>query len=71
MKEAFPGAEIVQDRVDNYPIRVIVSAEVNGQKMEVWSGRQQSLFSKYTSERKQAMAAIVQNLEDLKEDFDL
>lgn len=71
MKQAFPGAEIVQNCVDVYPVHVIVSAEVSGQKMEVWSGRQQSLFGKNASQREKSMAEIGQNLADLKEDFDL
>jgi hypothetical protein len=54
-----------------YPIKVIISAEIKGQKLEVWSGRQQSLFSKYASKRSEAIGIITESLEDLKEDFDL
>jgi hypothetical protein len=54
-----------------YPIKVTVSAEVSGQKLDIWSGRQQSLFRKYGSERMRSIAAIKAALEDLKEDFEL
>ena len=71
VRTVFPGAEIIQDRVDVYPIRVIVTAHLNGKNMEVWSGRQQSLFSKYYTEREKSMAEIIELLKGLKEDFDL
>jgi hypothetical protein len=71
VKKAFPGAEIIEKCVDVYPVRVIVSAEVSGQTMEIWSGRQQSLFGKNASQRTKTMAEIGQGLADLKEDFNL
>eukprot|EP00526_Cylindrotheca_closterium_P027512 CAMPEP_0113654372 /NCGR_PEP_ID=MMETSP0017_2-20120614/29121_1 /TAXON_ID=2856 /ORGANISM="Cylindrotheca closterium" /LENGTH=39 /DNA_ID=CAMNT_0000567515 /DNA_START=232 /DNA_END=351 /DNA_ORIENTATION=- /assembly_acc=CAM_ASM_000147 len=39
--------------------------------MEVWSGRQQSLFSKYYTERERSMGEITEMLNGLKEDFEL
>ena len=74
MRGAFPESEIVENRVDAYPIRVIVTAEVDGnakQPVEVWSGRQQDLFSKYAERRENAMRGIHSSLEDLKKDFGL
>lgn len=71
VKNVFPGADIVQDCVNVYPIRVIVTAHLNGKNIEVWSGRQQSLFSKYYSEREKSMSEITELLEGLKSDFDL
>jgi hypothetical protein len=67
----FPQALVIKNCVDVYPIKVIVSGEVNGQKLDIWSGRQQSLFRKYAKERTQSIAAIKAALEDLKEDFQL
>ena len=34
------------------------------------SGRQQALFRKYRADREKAIKEMVQNLEDLKEDFE-
>jgi len=50
---------------------VIIEAEMNNQKLQVWQGRQQDLFRKYASKRTSAMKQIVSGLEDLKQDFDL
>lgn len=70
VKEVFPGAQIVANRTDNYPIRVIVSAAFSGTNVEIWSGRQQDLFSKYGAKRKQAMQTMKNNLNDLKEEVE-
>ena len=67
MKKVFPSSQIIENRVDKYPIRVIVTAhseEDNG--LEIWSGRQQDLFSKYKSKRINAMKEINSSLEGLK-----
>jgi len=61
----------LQNRVDVYPIKVTVSADINGTKLVVWSGRQQNLFSKYGAKRAKSMQEIKLNLEDLKEEYDL
>ena len=58
------------NRVDVYPIKVIVTAKVGGTTVKVWGGRQQSLFRKYRADREKAMAEMIQNLEDLKADFE-
>ena len=71
MKAVFPGAEIVENRIDEYPIKVAIKADINGTKMDVWTGRQQNLFSKYASKRRASIAEIKANLNDLKEEFDL
>jgi len=66
----FPGSRIVQNQVDSYPIKVIVTAELPGSKpMTIWSGRQQDLFGKYASKRAKSMEAIQANLRDFKEEF--
>jgi hypothetical protein len=49
---------------------VIVTAQVGNSKLEVWSGRQQDLFSKNGAKRTQTMKTIKANLEMLKEDFE-
>lgn len=69
VKEVFPGAQITANRTENYPIRVSVSASVDGTKVEVWSGRQQDLFRKYGAKRQKAMETMKNNLNDLKEEF--
>jgi hypothetical protein len=57
--------------VDVYPIRVSIQAEIRGQKLSVFSCKQQDLFRKYSSRRQKAIQDIKALLEDLKEDFDL
>jgi hypothetical protein len=50
---------------------VSIKADLNGTKLEVWSGSQQSLFRKNATLRKASIAAIHENLEHLKEfDFE-
>ena len=73
VKQVFgPDATIIRNCVDAYPIRVIVSAEMQGiGKLELWSGRQQSLFRKYGEQRRKSMSDIKAILEDLKDEFDL
>jgi len=58
---------VIENRVDEYPIRVTVSAQTDDDnQQEIWSGRQQDLFSKYAAKRKKAMAAIEANLLEFK-----
>lgn len=71
MKDIFPGAEIIENRIDEYPVKVVIKAELNGAKMDIWSGRQQNLFRKYAAKRRESIAEIQANLNDLKEEFDL
>jgi hypothetical protein len=54
-----------------YPVKVTVSAEVNGTKKYIWSGKQQHLFGKYATQRAQSMAAIEAKLQELKDEFDI
>lgn len=72
VREVFPGSEIVPNRTDAYPIRVVVTAETGGNKggVEIWSGRQQNLFGKNRSKREQSMAEIKSKLNELKVKID-
>jgi len=60
----------VENRVDVYPIKVAVTADVPGSNkpMTIWSGRQQDLFGKYASKRAKSMETIKANLRDFKEE---
>jgi hypothetical protein len=71
VEAVFPGADIVEKCVDVYPVKVIVSAKVNGQSMSIWQGRQQDLFRKYAAKRSKAVEDIKAKLEILKEKMDL
>ena len=66
MKKVFPSSQIIENRVNKYPIRVIVTAAHTDNVVEIWSGRQQDLFSKYKSKRINAMKEINSSLEGLK-----
>jgi len=70
VRAVFPGCKIIENRVDVYPVKVIVTAELGGRgrPMEIWSGRQQNLFSKYASKRSTSMTQIKENLKMFKED---
>jgi len=68
VQEAFPDSKVTANGTNNYPIKVIVTAEYGGQKTEIWSGRQQSLFRKNGKQRDQSIAEIKRNLNDYKED---
>jgi hypothetical protein len=57
--------------VDVYPIRVSIQAEIRGQKLSIFSCKQQDLFRKYSSRRQKAIQDIQAVLQDLKEDFHL
>jgi len=49
---------------------VTVSASSDGSNVEIWSGRQQDLFSKYAAKRSKAMQVIKNNLSALKDQLD-
>jgi hypothetical protein len=77
VEAVFPGCMIVQNRVDAYPITVTVSGRLAEQERSgeddqnkptviIWTGRQQDLFRKYASKRKQAMEKMRKNLLDFK-----
>lgn len=71
MKAVFPKAQIIEKRIDTYPVMVVIQADLNGTKLEVWSGRQQSLFRKNAALRNKSIEAIQESLEHLKEfDFE-
>ena len=55
------------NRNNNYPIKVIVTANVGGQEEQIWQGRQQDLFRKYSSNRQKAMAEIAAKAKELRE----
>ncbi|OEU14375.1 hypothetical protein FRACYDRAFT_188136, partial [Fragilariopsis cylindrus CCMP1102] len=68
VKKVFPSSQIIENRVNKYPIRVIITAHTSDDDdaVEIWSGRQQDLFSKYKSKRINAMKEINASLEGLK-----
>jgi hypothetical protein len=67
----FPGAIIISNLVQISPPYVTVNAELDGMKMDVWSGKQQHLFERNATERAQSMAEIEANLQDFKDEFDI
>ena len=69
MLEGWPGIKIIENRIDSYPVRVTVTANVNGKDWEIWKGRQQDLFRKYGAKRTRSMAAITMATEELKEEL--
>ena len=63
----FPNAEIISNRTNAYPIRVVVAAHTGSESdVIVWEGRQQSLFLKNRSLRIESMNAIKTHLVQLK-----
>lgn len=64
LRRVFPDAPVIENCVDKYPIRVIVAAE---NYQNIWSGRQQDLFSKYATKRTAAMADIETALQEFKQ----
>lgn len=62
LRKVYPDAPVVENRIDNYPIRVTISAD----SQKIWSGHQRNLFSKYASNRTQAMADIEASLKEFK-----
>ncbi len=69
IRSVFPDATIVPNCVDQYPIKVNISARIGSTVVKVWEGRQQDLFRKYASKREQARSTIIQNLNEMKEDL--
>jgi hypothetical protein len=68
VKDIFPDSNIEPHVTDNYPIRVIVTAQLlaNGTTVEIWSGPQQSLFRKNGVKRDQSIATIKSSLTKLR-----
>jgi len=56
-----PDANVVGNRTNNYPIKVIVTADDE----TLWQGRQQDLFRKNSSKRKASMEAIAAKAKEL------
>lgn len=65
IRSVYPKAVIEANRTDNYPIRVIVTVNVGTKTVEAWSGRQQSLFRKYSSQRTKSIAEIKANVKSV------
>ena len=63
IKQGYPGAEVVGNRTNNYPIKVIVTVDDE----TLWQGRQQDLFGKNSSKRKKSMEEIAAKAKELKE----
>jgi hypothetical protein len=72
VRQVFPGSEVVANRTEAYPIEVKIHAETGSKKkgVEIWSGRQQSLFQKNCKQRDKSMKDIVANLNILKEELE-
>ena len=69
VRSVFPDAQITPNCVDEYPIKVNITAKIGSTVVKVWEGRQQDLFRKYASKRKQAQDKIIANLDELKNDL--
>lgn len=69
LKSIFPDADIKIYSVNKYPIQVTIEAVLNGNKMRIWKGRQQDLFSKYATKRKETMEIIKENLRIFQEEM--
>jgi hypothetical protein len=70
VSSVFPDATVTANCVDVYPIKVIIEAKTGSTKVIIWQGRQQDLFRKYASKRKQAQNAIIASLNELKESLE-
>lgn len=66
VRAIFPDAAIQNNRTENYPIRVIVTADVDDKPVEIWSGRQQDLFRKYAAKRSKCVEEMKRKLLELK-----
>mmetsp|Transcript_46261 Transcript_46261/g.51597 ORF Transcript_46261/g.51597 Transcript_46261/m.51597 type:complete len:87 (-) Transcript_46261:227-487(-) len=68
VQDVFPESEIIENCVDKYPIKVIVTARISTQdkKIEIFKGKQQDLFSKYQTKRTRTMKQIQASLEEFK-----
>jgi len=82
VRKVFPGSNIVANCVDKYPIKVIVTAELDDEQQKaeqtasgkknivVWSGSQRNLFRKYSTQRRQSIEEITKNLQQLEEQLE-
>ena len=68
IKEIFPNSKVTPNGTNNYPIRVKITAEYGGQKVDIWSGSQKDLFRKYGAKRQRSMEQIKEYLTEYAED---
>jgi hypothetical protein len=70
VREIFPTAMILGHRKRQFPIQVSIKVEYAGQQeIEIWSGEQESLFSKYPRRRRETMSAIRKKLTNWQNEF--
>ena len=69
VNDVFPDSTVTPNGTNNYPIKVVISAEHGGQKVDIWSGRQQDLFRKYATKRDKSIAEMKRNLSEYRADF--
>lgn len=69
IRDVFPDCEIVPERTNAYPLKVVIAVESpgEGEKVIVWSGKQQNLFEKYQNKRSKCMQRIKSKLTGLRE----
>lgn len=70
VKRVFPDASIHPNKVDVYPIKVTVNAKTESSIVQIWSGRQQSLFRKNRANRDKSMQEMNAQLIDFKESLE-
>ena len=66
MKQVFPQAQIVPQRVDEYPITVTIFSSAfnnneNDPPLVLWTGSQRDLFRKYAPARRRSQSQIADN----------
>lgn len=66
VKAVFPDAKIIENRVDEYPIKVDVSVRIQGEMTTIWSGSQKNLFRKYGAARTKSIQEIKQSAQQIK-----
>jgi len=69
IRDVFPNCEIIPNRTNAYPLRVIITVEVpeGDAAVLVWSGKQQNLFEKCQNTRRKCMHRIKSKLTGLRE----
>ena len=70
ISSVFPSSPISVTCVDDYPVKVVISAKNGAQVLKVWEGSQKKLFKKYRRDREKTIEEIRGVLEELKEDFE-
>ena len=69
IQSVFPDSPIKITCLDDYPVKVCITAKNGAQILKVWEGSQKKLFSKYKRDREATIKEIRTILEELKEDF--